>query len=175
MEQLPKEIAMVTTVYGDGLNGYAFQISRNKELKIQCNATRLYSGGAWTELWSCDRLQYRWYKSYGELCVAMADPLMKLEDFAPLIVQVERSDPKDISRCWACRGQNIWRVRAKTCWRDGDLTLVSACEACLPAIKADPIPVIERRQAWVRERLEKFVRATYDKPSHNGDEGKGAR
>ena len=147
---LPKYIELKVTMFGDGAKGMAFQVSRNEEYGVQCDASRKQHGAPWVDTWTSDYLPDREFKTFAELHAAVnaAGDLKKL----PAIV--ERVEPKGrgVARCWLCRGEWTHTVIVKTNWRAMGVERIPTCEADLERVKADPLAAIEARRRYVAAR-----------------------
>ncbi len=147
--KLPVTIPLQNTAFGDGANGYAFQIQRNDEYGVQVNAVRARHGATWDETYTSDFLPDKEFKSYAQLCLALK--FSKTVVPTVTILTVEKKDPRSQGKCWLCRGNWDHTVRVKTGWRGADVTHIPCCDADLEKVKADPLAAIEARHKHVRE------------------------
>ena len=147
---LPERITLQTKVYGDGAKGLAFQIARNEEHGVQCDARREKRGAPWIETWTSDFLPDREFGTYRELHAALAAAPETPRE-AVTVIGVEPRSKGSLGHCWLCRGEWIHTVRAKKGWRPADGAHIPCCDACLEKVKADPAAAIEAREKWVRE------------------------
>ncbi len=145
--KLPKTIPLQNAVFGDGANGYAFQIQRNDEYGVQVKAVRARHGAPWSETYTSDFLPDKEFKSYAELRQELK--FSKTTPPTITILTVEKKDPRSLGKCWLCRGNWDHTVRVKTGWRGADVTHIPCCDADLEKVKADPLAAIDARHKQV--------------------------
>lgn len=145
---LPDKIQMKMAMYGDGANGAAFQIARNDDFSVQCDAVRERRGKPFVEHWSHDHMPDQTFKTYAEL-VKAATQVMPVK-FQPVLVDIHEPLPGSSGKCFLCHGEWKWTVVARTGWRPGDVIHCSSCDRCLEATKADPLASQQARRDYVK-------------------------
>lgn len=64
--RLPTSLPMTAVMYGDGRNGYAIQVHRNRMLGVECRAERKNRHSPFVEYWT-HRSTDQVFSSYREL------------------------------------------------------------------------------------------------------------
>lgn len=95
--ELPDQIEMKAESFGDGKNGYAQQVSVNKEFGIRLTATRQKHGAPWVRVFTAGGLPGQTFKTAKELAEAMKSiesSILDNSEMDRLLAEIEEADEK---------------------------------------------------------------------------------